>query len=298
MPTLISLKISTARPSVPTSSSSGTPSSESASLSSSPTFPSRAWMSGARPRSSIGPGLYIIPPRGFTLGTEQTPRMLSKRWLHPIPDLRLRPLLRNPLYGLHEVLDQVLGGAVPVGALLDEVLEQQVVYPADGGEDRVGLLHDLSVGDVPLLDHLRDPPHVSLHALEAPYDLVFVLPLQTPLPLPLIEFFQQLPDHRGVVEGHVPLRQVLDPLVPLACHDHDIPLARRREGALDRLSPVEQHLGSRGVGPRRDLPGYLLRVLRVGVVGRDDAEVGETADHPAHLRALRPVPLPRRPEHA
>src|SRR5918995_143950 len=127
--------------------------------------------------------------------------MLPKRWLHPVPDLRLRPLLRNPLYGLHEVFDQVLGGAVPVGALLDEVLEQQVVYPADGGEDRVGLLHDLGVGDIPLLDHLRDAPHVSLHALEAPYDLAFVLPLQTPLPLPLIEFFQQLPDHRGVVEG-------------------------------------------------------------------------------------------------
>jgi len=65
-----------------------------------------------------------------------------------------------------------------LGALLHEVLQEYGVDPPDRGEDRVRLLDDLGVGYVPFLDHLGDPPHVPLDALEAPEHLALGLLLQ------------------------------------------------------------------------------------------------------------------------
>src|SRR5215204_5551361 len=95
-------------------------------------------------------------------------------------------LLRHSVYGLYQVLYHIFGGAVPFGALLDEVLQEDRVYPSDGGEDGVRLLDDVGVGYVTLLDHLLDPPDVALHALEPAYHLAFGLLLQTPRYLPLV----------------------------------------------------------------------------------------------------------------
>src|SRR5215210_2357480 len=93
-------------------------------------------------------------------------------------------LLRYPVYGSYQVLYHLFGGAIPFGPLLDEVLQQNRVYPPDGREDCVGLLDDVGVGYVALLDHLLDPPDVALHALEPSYYLALGLPLQGPRYLP------------------------------------------------------------------------------------------------------------------
>src|SRR5215208_4133811 len=93
-------------------------------------------------------------------------------------NFQLHHLLRHPVYGLDQIPNHLIGGAVPFGALLDEVLQEDRVYPPDGGEDVVRLLDDVGVGYVALLDHLLDPPDVALHALEPAYHLAFGLFLQ------------------------------------------------------------------------------------------------------------------------
>src|SRR5687768_17938639 len=75
MRVLISARSSTASLRVPTRSSSGTSSRESASFSSSPTFASRAPESSRSPlRSSIRKGLYTIPATPSAVPTAVAPR--------------------------------------------------------------------------------------------------------------------------------------------------------------------------------------------------------------------------------
>src|SRR5215212_924344 len=76
------------------------------------------------------------------------------------------PSLRHPVYGLYKVIYHLFGGAIPLGPLLDEVLQEDRVYSPDGREDGVGLLDDVGVGYVALFDHLLDPPDMAFHTLE------------------------------------------------------------------------------------------------------------------------------------
>ena len=99
------------------------------------------------------------------------------------------------------------------------------------------------------------------------------------------------------MEGDVPFREVLDPLVSLAGHHYDVAGSRRLQRAPDRLPPVELDAGPREIGAGLDLSCYLLGVLRVGVVRRDQAHVGEKRGYPSHLGPLRPIPISGRPEH-
>src|SRR5215212_10783306 len=92
---------------------------------------------------------------------------------------RTQHLLRHPVYCLYQVLYHLFGGAVTFGPLLDEVLQEDRVYPPDSREDGVGLLHNISVGYVALLDHLLDSPDMAFHALEPAYHLAPGLLLQS-----------------------------------------------------------------------------------------------------------------------
>src|SRR5918993_1966884 len=90
---------------------------------------------------------------------------------------------------------------------------------------------------------------------------------------------------------------MLDPLVSLAAPHHHVTGLRLLQRTPDRLSPVELDPGPGRIRACLDLPRYLLRVLGVGVVRRNKAHVGEKRGYPPHLRPLRPVSVPRRPEH-
>src|SRR5215212_7034112 len=188
MPALISANNSTASPKVPTSSSSGTSSRESVSFSSSSTFSSRPPRSSCCfPRSSIGSGLYTIPAPPSAPGRpalvptmtalcgpaqqedERRVHQRASRERHntPVKDtIAPLPSLRHPVYGLYQVIYHLFGGAISLGPLLDEVLQEDRVYAPDSREDGVGLLDDVGVGYVALFYHLLDPPDMAFHALE------------------------------------------------------------------------------------------------------------------------------------
>src|SRR5829696_5683053 len=87
-------------------------------------------------------------------------------------------LLRYPVDGFNQVLYHLLGGAVPFGPFLDEILQEDRIYSPDGREDGVCLLNDVGVGYVALLDHLLDPPDMTFHALEPARHLALGLLLQ------------------------------------------------------------------------------------------------------------------------
>src|ERR671910_2816181 len=203
---LISANSSTAWPKVPTSSSSGTSSRESLGFSSSATFSSRPPRSSCCfPRSSIGSGLYTIPtpssaPRRPALVPTMTAQQEGERRIHQRASrerhntavkARSLPSLRHPVYGFYQVIYHLFGGAIPFGPLLDEVLQEDRVYSPDGREDSVGLLDDVGVGYVALLDHLLDSPDMAFHALEPAYHLAPGLPLQRLRYLPLSSDLRQ-----------------------------------------------------------------------------------------------------------
>src|SRR5918993_4035890 len=165
------------------------------------------------------PPHHVLPARPGSRGTRspRPPRARPRRARHPRPENRTRPssrgkrqrrhppprevrcqagrkagsgdaydsyLLRHPVDGFDQVVYHLFRGTVLLGPLLDEVFEEHGVYAPYGREDGVGLLDDIGVGDVALLDHLLDPPDVALHALEPAYYLAPGLPLQGPRSLP------------------------------------------------------------------------------------------------------------------
>src|SRR5215217_1255961 len=67
----------------------------------------------------------------------------------------------------------------------DKVLQEDRIYSPDSREDGVGLLDDIGVGYVALLDHLLNSPDVAFHALEPAYHLAPGLLLQGLRYLPL-----------------------------------------------------------------------------------------------------------------
>src|SRR5919112_5931543 len=91
---------------------------------------------------------------------------------------------------------------------------------------------------------------------------------------------------------------MLDLLVSLTGHHHHVTGSRLLQSQPDRLSPVELDRGPGGTRASLDLPRYLLRVLRVGVVRSNEAHVGEKGGYPPHPGPLRPIPVSCGPEHA
>src|SRR5919107_6084176 len=118
--------------------------------------------------------------------------LLHPTILHKSPTIHYQAVdavlrsFRHPVYGLDQITYHLFGGAVLFGPLFDEVFQEDRVYPPDGGEDGVGLLDDVGVGYVALLDHLLDSPDMALHTLEPAYHLAPRLLLQTLRYLPLV----------------------------------------------------------------------------------------------------------------
>src|SRR5918993_3770483 len=167
------------------------------------------------------PPHHALPARPGSRGTRspRPPRAKPRRARHPRPENRTRPssrgkrqrrhppprevrcqagrkagsvdaydsyLLRHPVDGFDQVVYHLFRGTVLLGPLLDEVFEEHGVYAPYGREDGVGLLDDVGVSHIALLDHLLDPPDVALHALEPAYHLAFGLLLQGPRYLPFL----------------------------------------------------------------------------------------------------------------
>src|SRR5947209_2183033 len=118
---------------------------------------------------------------------------------------------------------------------------------------------------------------------------------------------QGLSDHRHVVEGRLsPFGELLSLLVALARYHHDVARAGTGDGLGDRRSAVADGLHLRLAGraasrvrpglrpvagrdPGDDLRDDLLRVLRAGVVGGDEHDVGFARGDRAPQRALAAI---------
>src|SRR4051812_2701251 len=92
---------------------------------------------------------------------------------------------------------------------------------------------------------------------------------------------------------------MLNPLVALARYDNHAPAPSHPQSSPDGRPPIQHDLvpSPATLGPNCDLASYLCRSFGVGVVGRNYAQLREPSCDPAHQRALRPVPIARRPKH-
>src|SRR5215211_6391413 len=87
-------------------------------------------------------------------------RASRERHNTPVKHTIARPLpsLRHPVYGLYKVIYHLFGGAIPLGPLLDEVLQEDRCFSPYGPEKGGCLLDHFRVSYLALLDHLLRPP--------------------------------------------------------------------------------------------------------------------------------------------